>query len=130
MLTPVVLPVVEGQTLPFTLDTGAGGTSLSVRFYRRFASEQPTWKASKTIDGGAGGNIVTSTFLIPSVTFALGGQNVTVHKLSVFPEVQHADVDPVFGNMGEDVLQSVSSFTLDFPGMWVIMVTNLSDQRK
>jgi predicted aspartyl protease len=130
MLTPVVLPVVEGQTLPFTLDTGASGTSLSVRFYKRFASEQPSWIASKTINGGAGGNIVTSTFSIPSVTFALGGQNVTVHKLSVSPEEQHADIDALFGNMGEDVLQSVSSFTLDFPRMWIIMGTNLPDQRK
>jgi hypothetical protein len=125
MLTPVVLPVIEGQPLPFTLDTGAGGTSLSVRFYQRFISEKPTWKVAKTISGGAGGNIVTSTFLVPTVTFALGGQTVVVHRLSVSPERQHSYVDALFGNMGEDVLQSVSSFTLDFPRMRFLMGTNL-----
>ena len=125
LLTPVVLPVVEGQTLPFTLDTGASGTSLSVRFYKRFVSERRTWKSVKTISGGAGGNSIASTFLVPSVTFALGARTVTVHKLSVFPKRQHADVDALFGNMGEDVLQSVADFTLDFPNMRLVMGTNL-----
>lgn len=130
MLTPVVLPAVEGQILPFTLDTGADGTSLSIRYYKRFASEKPTWKVSKTINGGAGGNIVTNTFLVPAVTFAIGGQTVTTHNLAVFPKKKHADIDALFGNMGEDVLQSVSSFTLDFPRMRFVMGTNLPNQRK
>jgi hypothetical protein len=125
MLTPVVLPVVEAQRLPFTLDTGADGTSLSIRYYKRFASEKPTWKASKTINGGAGGNLVTSTFLVPAITFALGGQTVTMHKLAVFPERKHADIDALFGNIGEDVLQSVSSFTLDFSRMRFVMGAKL-----
>ncbi len=117
MLTPAVQTFVKNQPLTFTLDTGAAGTTLSARFFEHFASERRIWKQVQTMNAGAGGNITASANLVPSVTFALGGQSVTVRHLTVLPKRQHSDVDALFGNMGEDVLQSVSSFTMDFPHM-------------
>ena len=42
---------------------------------------------------------------------------MTLHHLALFPAEQHADIDMLFGNFGEDLLQSVESFTLDFGRM-------------
>ena len=42
LLTPVIDCGVEGKNLPFTFDTGASGTNLSVRYYNQFHSEART----------------------------------------------------------------------------------------
>lgn len=121
LLTPAVQTRVKTRPLTFTLDTGAQETTLSARFYEQFSSERYFWKRVQSTNGGAGGNTTTSAYLVPSLTFALGGRLVTVRSLTVLPKKQHSDVDSLFGNMGEDVLQSVSSFTLDFPHMQFVM---------
>ncbi len=121
LLNPVTEPAIEGQRLPFTLDTGASGTTLSVRFRNRFKAEEPTWKRSQTKNIGAGGESDAQTFLVPFLTFKFGPRSVTLQNLPVLPTVQHADIDALFGNIGEDVLQSVQSFTFDFVHMRFVM---------
>lgn len=44
LLNPVAEAMVEGEPLSFTLDTGATVTTLSVRFFHRFQSEEPRWQ--------------------------------------------------------------------------------------
>jgi predicted aspartyl protease len=126
LLNPVAEATVEGEPLPFTLDTGASGTNLSVRFYHRFKAEQPTWKRVQTMSSNAGGETTSQNYLVPSLTLGVGGRTVTLHNLPVAPALQHADIDALFGNMGEDLFQSVQSFTLDFPHMRFVMGAPLS----
>lgn len=121
LLNPVVQAVIRGQTLPFTLDTGASGTTLSVRFYRQFQSEKPTWKRVHTKSFGAGGMTSTRSYLVPTLPLTLGGQTITLKHLAVLPSAQGADIDNLFGNLGEDLLQSVDSFTIDFIHMRLIL---------
>jgi hypothetical protein len=126
MLTPVTEAAVEGELLPFTLDTGASGTNLSVRFFDRFQAEEPTWKKAQTKNFNAGGETMSQSYLVPSVTLEVGGRTVTLHKLAVTPAAQHADIDTLFGNVGEDLFQSAQSFTFDFPNMRFVMGPPLS----
>jgi hypothetical protein len=126
LLNPVTEATVEGELLPFTLDTGAAGTDLSVRFFDRFQAEEPKWKKVQTRNFGAGGEKTSQSYLVPSVALGVGGRTVTLHKLSVAPAAQHADIDTLFGNVGEDLFQSVQSFTFDFPNMRFIMGPSLS----
>ncbi|MGD0443428.1 MAG: aspartyl protease family protein [Edaphobacter sp.] len=123
---PVIEAMVEGKLLPFTLDTGASGTNLSVRFFDRFQAEEPTWKKVQTKNFGAGGETTSQSYLVPSVALGVGGRIVTLHKLAVAPAAQHADIDTLFGNVGEDLFQSVQSFTFDFPNMRFVMGPPLS----
>jgi Aspartyl protease len=115
LLNPVAVATIEGELLPFTLDTGASGTNLSVRFFDRFQAEQPTWKKVDTKNFNAGGETTSQGYLVPSVAFGLGGHTVTLHKLSVASAAQNANIDRLFGNVGEDLFQYVQSFTFDFP---------------
>ena len=55
LLTPVIDCGVEGKNLPFTFDTGASGTNLSVRYYNQFRGMSGTWKKGHTKSFGAGG---------------------------------------------------------------------------
>jgi len=126
LLNPVTAAMVEGELLPFTLDTGASGTNLSVRFFDRFRAEEPTWKKVETKNFNAGGETTSQNYLVPSVALEVGGRTVTLHKLAVTPAAQHADIDTLFGNVGEDLFQSVQSFTFDFPNMRFVMGTPLS----
>lgn len=121
LLNPVVEVGVEGQGLPFTLDTGAAGTTLSVRFYQRFKAEEQQWKTSETKNFGAGGETTSHSFIVRSMPITVGGRALMLHELAVFPVEQHADIDALFGNMGEDVLQSAQSFTLDFKHMRFVL---------
>ena len=126
MLNPVVEAKVEGEPLPFTLDTGASGTNLSVRFFDRFQAEEPTWKKVQTKNFGAGGETTSQSYLVPSLALEVGGRTVALHNLAVTPAAQHADIDTLFGNVGEDLFQSVQSFTFDFTNMRFVMGSPLS----
>ena len=126
LLDPVMEATVEQESLLFTLDTGAEATNLSVRFYDRFKAEKPTWKKSGTKSFNAGGSTTSHTYLIPSLVLGVGGRKVSLHNLPVFPSLQHADIDALFGNVGEDLLQSAQSFTVDFPNMRFVMGPPLS----
>lgn len=126
LLNPVIEATVEHEPLPFTLDTGAAGTTLSVRFYNRFKAEEPTWKKSGTKSFNAGGSTTSQSYLIPSLVPGVGGRKIALHNLPVFPSLQHADIDALFGNVGEDLLQSAQSFTVDFPNMRFVMGAPLS----
>jgi predicted aspartyl protease len=129
LLNPVTEATVEGQLLPFTLDTGASGTNLSVRFFDRFQAEELTWKKVQTKNFNAGGETTSQSYLVPSVAFGVGGRTVTLHQVPVAPAAQHADIDRLYGNVGEDLFQSVQSFTFDFPKMRLVMGPPLSAPR-
>lgn len=121
LLNPVVEALVNKQTLPFTLDTGASGTTLSVRFYQQFQTEQASWKHAETKSFGAGGMTASKAYLVPALPFTLGGQTVVLRRVTVLRSAQGADIDVLFGNVGEDLLQSVASFTVDFARMRFIL---------
>jgi hypothetical protein len=88
LLNPVIAATVENQALPFTLDTGAEGTTLSVRFYDRFKAEEPTWQKVKTKSSNAGGIKTSQSYLVPSLVLGVGGRTITLHKLPILPSLQ------------------------------------------
>lgn len=63
LLTPVIECGVEGKQLPFTFDTGASGSSLSVEFYKRFRANAGSWKKGENASGGAGGIVRRKIYL-------------------------------------------------------------------
>jgi len=121
LLNPVLEARVEGQRLLFTVDTGASSTVLSVRFAERFRAQQGAWKSTETRNAGAGGATTMKSFLVPSTTFVLGERSFLLKDLPVQVEPQHAGIDALFGNVGQDLLQTVQSVTLDFKQMRLVM---------
>jgi len=116
-LTPVIECEVEGQRLPFTLDTGASSSDFSVRYYERFAQAATHWSRRTAESGGAGGTVTRDVFSQPAVNMKIGDASVVLRNVQVVPTRINAGLDVLFGNLGQDFVDSFKSFTLDFVNM-------------
>jgi hypothetical protein len=117
LLTPVIECGVEGKELPFTFDTGASGSSLSARYYKRFRAEAGSWKKGENTSGGAGGIVRRKIYLQAKLDLTIGDATATLENVSVFPEKMDSDLDELFGNLGQDMVARFEGFTLDFSKM-------------
>ncbi len=116
-LTPVIQCGVEGQILPFSFDTGADGTMLSMRYKQRFHEEEATWKQAESNAGGAGGNIKRKIFLQPTLSLQVGSASVVLHNVPILSTPTSSYLDELYGNLGQDFVGGYESFTLDFSKM-------------
>lgn len=116
-LTPVIECAVQGKNLPFTLDTGASATNLSVRYYDQFRSDSLRWKKAKSKSFGAGGIVKRSVYLQPELNLRIGNKTASLQKVLIFPSKMGAGIDNLYGNLGQDVWAKFDSFTLDFSTM-------------
>jgi hypothetical protein len=116
-LTPIIECKVEGTDLPFGFDTGASGTDLLVRYYKRFHSESNAWKKSTTKEAGAGGVVKRRIYIQPQVKLGIGDKTVTLEKVSILTSGTGTGNENLYGNLGQDVVANFESFTLDFSTM-------------
>lgn len=127
-LTPVTVCSVEGHDLPFTLDTGASGTGLSVRYFDRFRAEIRKWKRGTNKGFGAGGAVTNKIYLQPRLNLKVGDKTVTLESVPIFPKHLGSDLDDLYGNLGQDVVAKFDSFTLDFSAMTFSLGLPLQDR--
>src|SRR5215472_3981539 len=93
LLTPVIECAVEGSNLPFTFDTGASGTTLSVRYYRRFCAEAASWKKGKLQSGGAGGIVRRKIYVQPRLELAVGDHTAALQRVPILIDGMGSDID-------------------------------------
>lgn len=113
--TPVIDLVAEGKHLNFTLDTGAEITDLYPQFAKAFPTLMKTGKPESQSIEGLGGSIVSSSVLLPAVTFQIGGESAVLKPAHVFTERDNGIA--AAGNLGMDLLKQAHAFTLDFGAM-------------
>ena len=116
-LKPVVACAVGGKSLPFTFDTGASSTDLSVRYYSLFRGKSLGWKQSTDNVSGAGGVVSRKIVVQPRFSLGIGDKTVILNNVSISPARTGAPNDELFGNLGQDVVAKFDSFTLDFVKM-------------
>jgi predicted aspartyl protease len=116
-LKPVVECAVGGKNLPFTFDTGASSSDLSVRYYKRFQSKTSGWKRSTDKVSGAGGVVSRTIYVQPKLILGIGDKSVTLNDVTISPSTTGAPNDELYGNLGQDVVAKFDSFTLDFVKM-------------
>jgi Aspartyl protease len=117
LLTPVIECAVQGRNLPFSFDTGASETNLSVRYYNQFHGDSREWKKGKTKSFGAGGVVKRTIYFQPELHLGIGTRTVTLQRVPIFPSIMGAGIDDLYGNLGQDVVAKFDSFTLDFSAM-------------
>jgi predicted aspartyl protease len=113
--------IVEGQLLPFTLDTGnQTGTQLWPRFGREFSrlvAERGTRSSARLTQ--IGGAVDHPTILIPNLTLGVGGTDVRLPNVHLFaPPVGN---DSSYGLLGVDVFAKAREVTIDFQAMRLIV---------
>jgi len=116
-LTPAIECEVDGQRLPFTLDTGASSSDFSVRYYERFAGGATKWSRTTVESGGGGGTVTRDVFIQPAVTMKIGDVSVVMRNVQIAPTRMNSGLDVLFGNLGQDFVDGFKSVTLDFVKM-------------
>ncbi len=112
---PVIDVRVAGEHLDFTLDTGAVNTDLNPAFARALPALMKTGTPEKQSIEGLGGRSEGQSILLPSVALEFGGRTAVLKPAHVF--IEHGNGTWAAGNMGIDVLNQGSGFTLDFGAM-------------
>lgn len=115
LLTPVIECGVDGAELPFSIDTGAEGTNLNVRYYQRFRGQSRSWKKGQNMSSGAGGMVKRKIYIQPKLELTVGGNTATLVHVPIFTE--GAGFHALYGNLGEDLTKGFASFTIDFNRM-------------
>jgi len=131
-MSPVIECNVEGNNLPFSVDTGAEGTNLFVRYYDRFRGESKTlhWKKGKNKTFGAGGFMKRKIYLQPRVALGIGDKTAILKNLGIYLSGTGGDADDLYGTLGQDLVSNFASFTLDFKAMTFSLGKSLnSDER-
>ena len=117
LLVPVIECSVEANELPFSLDTGASGTDLSLRYFDLFKGEIKNWKKGENVTGGSGGQVKRTIYLQPELRLRVGSRTAELKNVSIFHEAVGTNLDELFGNLGQDLVAGFQSFTLDFTKM-------------
>ena len=110
LLQPVIECRIHGQSLLFPFDSGADGTFLSIRYYKRFQDDSKNWRKGENIMGGGGGAVRRKVYLLPQLHLQVGTQVATLHNVPVFPTPIGADRDELYGNLGQDFVSGFESF--------------------
>jgi predicted aspartyl protease len=116
-LTPAIACEIEGRPLIFTFDTGASSTELSVRYYELFREQSAGWDKHSEESGGSGGSIRHDVYIQPRVVMKVGAATVTLKDVSILPVRMNAGIDVLFGNLGQDFIDSFEGVSLDFRAM-------------
>ncbi len=116
-LTPVIECGVEDNELPFTFDTGASETDLSIRYYEQFRGKAGSWKKRESQSSGAGGTVKRKVYVQPKLVLTVGDKTATLKNVSIFSARMDSGIDELYGNLGQDLVAGFESFTLDFSRM-------------
>jgi hypothetical protein len=98
----------------FTFDSGASTTDLSVRYYELFRAQADSWKKEAAESSGAGGTSKRDVYAQPRLVLNVGTRTATLKDVSIAPTRMNTALDILFGNIGQDFIDSFESVTLDF----------------
>ncbi len=118
-LNPVVLLLSDGDTLFFTMDTGAKVSELSKKYYeehKEMVEEKGTLTTSQR--SGVGGTVEGKEFVLHNFPYTIGS------KSNVLPEIpvvltEYSFSEDFDGNLGQDVFSQFNEMILNFQYMYV-----------
>lgn len=105
----------DGHMFPVTLDTGATTTSMGPDYYKAFTTEV-TRDGKWDIRGGSGygGVVYNSVFVMPSITFEIGGKSVTMPKIAATAMSSEKNaIHSGFGRLGIDFFRLCQRVEID-----------------
>ena len=115
-LTPLLECKVQDRAVLFSFDTGANATVYSDRYYRDFPMQFRGLKKKKYGMSGAGGVKLMKAYYLPQAQLQVGTTLATLHDVPVVP-LLGTDMDRLYGNLGRDLVDPYSRFTIDFTNM-------------
>jgi len=111
----------RARLVPFTFDTGAAHTMLYLAFARDFPETVSLGAKTNHDVRGFGGTAHIDSIVLPSWTIDLGGRTATIPSMPVLLEKTTDASEWAAGNLGIDMIQQVTPFTIDFRNMQLIL---------
>jgi len=109
--------IYAGEPLDFSLDMGAQNTVL----YPAFAQAHPDFQTSGSSEAhkvtGVGGSAEIPSVLVPSLTFTVGGQDVSLTPAHILLKGNNSTSGRFSGNLGMDLLNQAQNVEVDFNSM-------------
>lgn len=120
--TPLIQINYEEEELLCTFDTGADKTTFYSTFTKKYKSEfnSTTFEEKEFNQMGAGGAKAVKGFEIPSFSFEIGGQEVTITDVRLFSEEIATPPETRYANIGQDVVNQFDKMILNFNTMTLI----------
>jgi predicted aspartyl protease len=117
--TPLIAARFGNERHLFTFDTGAMGTILSAKFFEENPEIVSGSKLVRLELMGAGGTVAASAFEVSSLVIKFDESCAKINAIDVLTGATEASgrLDDFYGEIGENALTSLSSFTLDFQTM-------------
>lgn len=113
---PLAVVKAAGGERLFSLDTGAGGSTFGLRFYKEVKSQLTEAMRANSDLAGAGGTRHLRSYQMPDLALGLGGQEITLPVATILAG-PNGPFDIFFGNLGQDVFGAFKSYTIDFQNM-------------
>lgn len=110
-----VQATVGGQPVWMHVDSGARRSSLAAGFAAENRKIVEGLKQKTIQVAGAGGSVEQKVAIWPEVTVEIDGEPVRLPALTIALTPSKAGMEYMQGQVGQDVLGSFSSYTIDFP---------------
>ena len=109
--------IYAGGPLDFSLDMGAQNTVL----YPAFAQAHPDLQTGGSSEAhkvtGVGGSVEIPSVSVPSLTFTVGGRDVSLRPAHILLKSNNSTSSWFSGNLGMDLLNQAGSVEVDFNSM-------------
>jgi len=116
-LTPVIAAEVNREDRLFTIDTGATGSFFTIRYFLEHKREFNPQNAEDFDLAGAGGGQSYPSYATGKVDVRLGGACVAMNRIPVISVQRGMSDDNFYGNIGQETLVRLKSYTFDFQKM-------------
>ncbi|MCC8188711.1 MAG: retropepsin-like domain-containing protein [Bacteroides sp.] len=118
-LHPIVRLYSGGESLLFTLDTGAAHSELYGKYYREHEEYiKENAELTQGQRGGAGGMEQVRKYVWKDFPYTLGSSSGTLSEVSII-DGEYVFADPYDGNLGQDVFGHYDKLIFNFREMYV-----------
>lgn len=117
-LTPLLQLVSGTDTLVFTFDTGADGTTLYEDYFRKYQKEiESKYTLTNTSLGGAGGKTELDGYYI-ELPLTIDSKEIVLDSVQLITKNVQGQND-VYGNIGQDLISKFDTLVINFEQMFI-----------
>ena len=118
-LTPIFEVIHQGDSMPFSFDSGASHTWLYEKYFRKYSEEIiKDYDQTHIRLGGIGGMRAYEGFYI-QFDLQIGKEVLEMDSTVALLDNMHPEHSFYYGNLGQDVMNSFEKMTINFKDMFV-----------
>ncbi len=118
-LSPIIEVVSNGDSLPFTFDSGAGKTWLYEKYYKKYKEKIDKKYHIAQITLGGVGRVNRYEGYYIDFQIEINNDTLALDSTILLPRNINSEHKYYYGNLGQDVIKSFDKMTINFDEMFV-----------